>query len=166
MRKFIILLVCALLFIPVSCKAEQGDPFCVFDGDFVAGISVRCEDSECQISYDSSRKSISFTSPGELDGYVMRLDNGVAYIRYDGVEIALSEYAGRLAFVCDAVFSVSADAITDIIAKSSEDETLTVVKTENVTYTFKKDGAPVSACGYFDGIAFEMTFLSFTGVIE
>lgn len=167
MKKNILSLVVAfLLTFATSCTRADGDPFLVFSADFCAEIVVTCEDSECKVVYDSAKKSIEFVLPDELSGYKLRLDNGTPYLSYGGTEIVLSQYGGRLAYIFEAAFLASAEQVSDITAQRVENKTVTVVKTEYITYTFSSDGTPLIISGYYDGAAFEMTFLSFTGAMK
>ncbi len=167
MKKNILSLVIAfLLAFATSCAKADGDPFLVFSADFCAEIMVTCEDSECKVAYESVKKSIEFILPDELSGYKLRLDNGTPYLSYGDTEIAVSQYSGRIVYIFEAAFSARAEQISDITAQRVKNETVTVVKTEYITYTFSSDGSPLTISGHYNGTAFEMNFLSFTGAMK
>lgn len=152
-----------LAVLSASCAEKKADPFSVFDGGFYSEITVVFGDGECTLMYDGFKKSAEITAPEELSGFVMSLTNGEPRLLYGNIEVALSEYSGRLAYLCDTVFSENSDSVTQIKARELDGRTVTVVKTDEAEYTFASDGSPLSISGYYGGTEFKITFLSFTG---
>lgn len=164
MRKRILTLVLATLaLLSISCARKKTDPFSVFDNGFYSEMTVVFGDGECTLLYNGFEKSAELTAPEELSGFVMRLTNGEPRLLYGNTEVALSEYSGRLLYLCDTVFSTRADSVTQIKAKELDGRTVTVVKTSDFEYAFSSDGEPISIIGYYDDVAFKIDFLSFTG---
>ncbi len=166
MKKILLPLFAVILAFATSCSQQSGNPFEVFYGEFCAQITLSCEGAECTAEYNSKEKALRFTAPDELSGYKLRLDGGKAYLSYGDTELAVSEYAGRTALLCEAVFSAEEKDVTKISAKKTEAGTLTEVKTKRFTYGFLPNGTPDSVKGEFDGMSFEMTVLSFTGEMK
>ena len=161
MKRLALILLLALVLISCGEKTD-GDPFSIFSGDFTARILMACEGNQSEYVYRSADKTISFLSPSELTGYVMRSENGEVSLCYGDVSVVLSEYESRLMLVNETVFGMSPESISSISAEQSEAGTVTAVRTLECSYRFASDGKPVSVSGSIDGIAFEMVFSEFS----
>ncbi|MBR2473439.1 MAG: hypothetical protein IKB51_00215 [Clostridia bacterium] len=161
MKRLALILLLALAV--VSCgEKTDGDPFSVFSGDFTARILMTCEGNQSEYVYRSEDKTISFLSPTELTGYVMRSENGEVRLCYGDISVALSEYESRLMLVNETVFGMSPESISSISAEQGETGTVTSVRTLECSYRFASDGKPILISGSIDGIAFEMVFSEFS----
>ena len=159
MKKLFCIIFCLLLF--VSCSHADGEPFTVFDTPFKAKIFSNCEGSTCEFLYDSRENTITFLAPDELVGFVISEGKDGAVISYEEISVPVSEYAARLLNICIYVFSAESDDATEIYAKDSANETLTVVHTDNCEYAFLGNGTPHSVTGEYEGINFEFILISF-----
>ncbi len=165
-RKILTFVFLAFAVVSASCTDKKADLFSIFGNGFYAEIAVTFGENECVIRYDGFEKSAEFVTPEVLSGIVMKLENGEPRLLYGDINVAVSRYGGRLVYLCEAVFSVNSDSVTDIKAKEIDGNTVTIVKTNASEYAFSSDGIPISVSGYYDEELFKMTFLSFTGEMK
>lgn len=167
MKKLCFLILVIVSSVLASCAGNTvSDPFSLFSGDFEADISMTCDGNASEYVYRGGEKSISFSSPSELSGFILKKDGETVTMSYGEVSVSLSAFAGRLVYICESVFSAENEDIRSIKASKDGDVTVTEIKTEDYTYRFSSDGIPLSVSGVYKEIPFEMTFSSFTGDAE
>ena len=151
----VVLLILSLL---TSCAADtDADPFSVFTGEIEAEVVLQIDGNSSGLVYDGN--SVEFTAPSELCGYGIKRSGDGITLYYRELEISVSENAGRIFRLCEAVFSP--DKAVLVKAEQINGVTVTVVNTEQFSYAFSSDGMPLTVSGSFDGEVFVMTFSEF-----
>ena len=158
MKKIFAILI-AVLFL-VSCSAKyDGDPFLPFAGEIQTRVTLDMGGDISEFVYWSESDKIEFFKPNELSGYTLCRENGVFYLKYDSLALAVSEPSARVLLLCESV--LAPHSATSISAGRGESGAFTVVKTKSCEYTFSQDGIPVSVQGTYGKDVFKMTLSDF-----
>ncbi len=160
----LLLSVLSLLMTGCHKSKTSADPFYIFSDVFSATLSVEISgnQSACSFEKQGDGAKITLTAPSVLSGFTFNVNNEKITLKTGETEI---EADGKISFLprlLSYVFSAKKENITEIKTEKADGYTVTLIKTETVSYRFGTDGTPISAEGIFDGKPFKVTFGSFT----
>ena len=155
------ILVCSVLGCSPSASEEL---FFYRDEDLRAEISLSCNGTDSRFLYEriGGVGSVSFVSPEELDGFVIKLAPDGAVIIYDGLEAEAPDALVLIPALVGEMFSVSPDSVTLVeTVESDSGEQLTKIYASGLSVTVDGDGIPVRAEGVLFGVSFRASISEF-----
>lgn len=156
----VILAVFSVLLTGCQKNGALSDPFYIFSGDFSAVLSVEISGnrSDCGFEKQGNGAKITLTEPSVLSGFTFTVSGEKITLKTGETEIEADGKISLLPRLLFSVFSSSKENITEIKTEKTDSYTVTLIKTETVSYRFGADGSPLSAEGVFDSMSFKIIF--------
>lgn len=135
------------------------------DEDLRAEISLSCNGTDSRFLYEriGGVGSVSFVSPEELEGFVIKLAPDGAVIIYDGLEAEAPDALALIPALAGEIFSISPDSVTSVetVESDSSEKKLTKIYASGLSVTVDGDGIPVCAEGVLFGVNFRASISDF-----